>query len=149
MSPRALLLCSKRVVTLASVDHEQSPVAEDDGRSFATPIEASSGIIDATRPHLAALPEGGAVLVFQGREPDATGSWGRMRPYPGAGVAYRRDLQPGRDPRQSRLGVVSGRSRRPCRPGLVTWTDSDQEEARVVLARGRRVPSQEPLLTRT
>ncbi|HJO02577.1 MAG TPA: sialidase family protein [Acidobacteriota bacterium] len=110
----------------------------DGGRSFSDALEASAGVVDATRPHLSAVPEGGAALVFQGREPDATGSWGRMRPYLVEVSAEGRVSPPAEIP--GSVGSVSFPVVAAGRAGRIfaSWTETGEDGDQVVFARGRR-----------
>jgi hypothetical protein len=108
----------------------------EDGSGFGPAEDVQGPVQDANHPHLLAAA-GEAWLIFQGREEDAGGEWGRTRvwarrvrgaggvgelrklPFAGGSVSY---------PRLA--GGTAGRL-------YASWTESDPEGSRVFLLRGR------------
>jgi hypothetical protein len=52
--------------------------SDDDGKTFAAPVEVSGAVLDANYPRLAAAKPAGALVTFVGRDP-ADGGFGKIR----------------------------------------------------------------------
>ena len=55
--------------------------SDDDGKTFAPPIEISKPTLDANHPKLFALKPSGIAAIFQARDPRAGEGWSHLVPY--------------------------------------------------------------------
>jgi hypothetical protein len=110
--------------------------SDDRGKHFSKPALAAGNILDANHSRLISL-EGRLGLLFQGREPDATGGWGKLD------VFFREIEISGRLLPLRRLGHSAGSAMYPTavyeNPNhvYVVWTERTDEGSSIVLSRGR------------
>jgi hypothetical protein len=111
--------------------------SDDSGNSFSPRTTLAESVVDPNHPYLAAVGDRLAV-AFQGRDPGQNRGWGLVN-------AYYREIHPsGNLSKLENLGNAGRSASYPNftyeEPGrvFVTWSESEGDARKVVLARGRR-----------
>ena len=110
--------------------------SDDHGKTFARPVLASRGVLDANHPSLSAT-ESGALLVFQGRGERKDGDWSPLRPHlvtisPDGSISRPMPVAEGTGSAAYPVVAAGGAGR-----AFVVWAESSEKSLAVFLARGR------------
>jgi hypothetical protein len=114
--------------------------SDDGGRTFAPPVLASASVLDANHPSMAVTAEGRVLLAFEGR-PGQDGGWGKRRPWlveideKGHLTEPQPIPIPPDAPAVIRPVVAAGSVGRV----FMAWTERQDGQPRIMLARGRRI----------
>ena len=54
---------------------------DDDGKTFAAPVDVSQATLDANHPHLVAMKPSGVAVTFEARDPHEGNGWSALVPY--------------------------------------------------------------------
>jgi len=112
--------------------------SDDGGKTWAPAVWASQKILDANYPWFSVTPDGRALLVFQGRDPQKQNGWSGISVYL---------VEIGADGKLSKPMAVSGVSSSAKRPSVtagmggrvyITWNGEKNSQSAVFLARARR-----------
>ena len=112
--------------------------SDDAGGTWAAPVLASQGVLDANYPSLSVADDGRVLLSFQGRDPDKKGGWDKTGVHL---VEIRADGRPG--PPVAIPGMQSSAARPTVAAGTggrvhIVWTGTHEGKPAVFLSRARR-----------
>lgn len=112
--------------------------SDDSGKTFAQPMMASNGVIDANHPMLSLSEDGRLMIIFQGRDAAEKDGWGVARAYVAevndAGAVSKPIAVTGNKKSVSYPAIVAGTVGRV----YVAWTEAVEKGTNVFLSRGRR-----------